>query len=180
MPIIEGTAQGVSDKLWGTREDDLMRGYSGNDIIIGGRGDDTIIGGQGEDVMMGGLDRDTFVFSAGHIVDDGTDIITDFDIRQDDMLQFLDSASADLNVLSIQLVKSEIEEKNGWDLRNNVDYGTDIVFTIENSESGDTQQILLLDAWSGGLAQAWDDYLSTMGMEIDGYVADADLYYNFA
>ncbi|MCB1335350.1 MAG: hypothetical protein KDK26_17325 [Roseivivax sp.] len=179
MPIIDGNAQGTADYLVGTAGDDLIRGFSGNDILLGGRGDDTIIGGYGEDVMQGGLDDDTFVFSAGHITDDSMDIITDFDIRQHDKLQFLDSDGAALEIMSICLVKSTIETMNGFDLRNNIDYGTDIVFTIRNAATGDTQQVLLLDAWSGGMNAQWEAYLNEQfGRGFDGYCDDADLYYN--
>jgi len=53
---------------------------------------------------------------------------------------------------------------NGIDLRNNVETGTDIIFTVLNSVTGAEQQIVLLDSWSGNMAAAWDAYLATMGL----------------
>lgn len=170
MADIIGTAQGVGDNLRGTAGDDKIQGLSGDDVIIAARGDDTVIGGQGSDVMAGGLGADTFEWSAGHIGQDDIDVITDFDIRQGDSLSFLNSAGGQgIEVLSIYKDKTVITEQNGVDLRNNVDYGTDLVIEIMNTATGKTQTIILLDAWSGNLDAMWSEYLEGTGLTIEDY-----------
>lgn len=162
-PVV-GNAQGVGDNLRGTRGDDLMQGQSGDDVLKGGRGEDRMIGGQGNDVMSGGLDADTFVWSAGHIGDGEVDYITDFSLMAGDMLQFLDSGSADLNVLSVEIQGVEATEANGEDLRNRQTSDNDVVFTIQNSETGATQEIVVLDSWSRGLNDEWEALLADLGL----------------
>lgn len=168
MNII-GNAQGVADSLIGTAGADRIEGLSGNDVLRGGRGNDTIIGGQGNDVVWGGLDADTFEWSAGHIADGGVDYVADFDLRQSDVLNFRSSGGGqNVEVLSIEFkYLSETTVAAGGsenvDLQNNVGTGTDVVFTVRNSVTGATQEIVLLDAWSGNLASQWDAYLAANG-----------------
>ncbi|MCF7702203.1 calcium-binding protein [Loktanella sp. M215] len=170
-----GTAQGVDDSITGTRGDDTMQGLSGNDYLNGGRGDDVIIGGAGSDVLMGGLGADEFQWSAGHISDGATDYVMDFDIRQGDTFSFLDSASAEFEVLSISHTMVDDAEFNGYDLRNG-DNSTDIVIEVYNATTNSTQKIVLLDSWSGGLNAQWEDYLATKGLSFsDGTMPSDDM-----
>jgi Ca2+-binding RTX toxin-like protein len=163
---INGTPN-VDDVLAGTAGADRIRGESGNDFINAGQGDDLVIGSSGSDVMRGGLGADTFQWSAGHITDGATDWIIDFSlIVQNDLLSFISSGGGqDVNVLSVVLTKLLDTEFNGFDLQNNVDFGTEIVFTVQNSVTGNTQDIVLLDAWSASTNDAWVDYLATLGLE---------------
>lgn len=176
MSII-GTAGGVADSLIGTAGADRIEGLSGDDVIRGGRGNDTIIGGQGNDVVWGGMDADTFEWSAGHITAGGVDYVADFDLRQNDTLSFRNSGGgANIEVLSIEFTKVVAENVSAGgsesvDLQNNVGFGTDVVFTVRNSSTGATQEIILLDAWSGNLASSWDAYLAANGWS--GLVASA-------
>jgi hypothetical protein len=166
MAIIEGTAQGVDDMLRGAAADDSIASFSGDDSIIAGRGDDTVIGGTGSDVLSGGLGSDTFVWSAGHLTDGAIDYVRDFSLRQGDALKFLDSGDGQVfEVVSIILTKLEETVFNGFDLNNNVERGTDIVFTVHNTATGATQEIALLDAWSNSQNDAWVDYLATLGLQ---------------
>lgn len=162
--IIEGTAQGVGDTLFGSKGDDLMMGQSGDDVMYGGRGDDRMIGGQGNDVMAGGLGADTFVWSAGHIGDGEADYVTDFDINFGDTLQFLDSDGGDFQVLSVQIEGSDATEQNGVDLRNKMTSDNDIVFSVMNTSTGAMQDIVLLDVWSSSKNAAWEEMLADMGL----------------
>ena len=166
MADFDGTAQGIGDSITGSRGDDVMRGFSGDDFLNGGRGDDVIIGGAGSDVLMGGLGADEFQWSAGHIGDGATDYVLDFDIRQGDTFSFLDSASADFQILSITRTMFEGTEFNGYDLRNG-SASTDIVFEVYNATTNATQKIVLLDSWSSGLNAQWEDYLATKGLSFD-------------
>lgn len=163
MADITGTVN-APDNLTGTSGDDKISSLSGNDVITGGRGNDLIIGGSGSDVMTGGLGADTFQWNAGHITNGATDYITDFDIRQSDKLSFLSSGGGQ-NVEIVGVTKGylSVTSANGVDLQNNVATGTDITFTIKNSVTGATQEIVLLDAWSGSLSGQWDAYLATLG-----------------
>lgn len=161
---VTGTAQGVGDTLRGTSGDDKVSGLSGDDVMRGGRGDDQMIGGQGNDVMFGGVGADTFVWSAGHIGDGEVDYVADFSLRQGDSLKFLDSASADFEVLSVEIQGVEATEANGVDLRNRQVSDNDIVFTVYNATTDSTQEIVLLDAWSRGMNDDWEAVLAEMGL----------------
>ena len=75
-----------------SRQDNIIRGYSGNDTLSGGlrsdtlygddgadniygqKGNDTLVGGIGNDRLEGGSGDDTYVFNPG----DGQDIVYDF------------------------------------------------------------------------------------------------------
>lgn len=78
--VINGGAD--NDEIDGGRDADTLSGDEGDDIIEGGRGNDTLIGGAGNDILEGGRDMDVFVFGAN----DGSDVITDFDIDDGDIL----------------------------------------------------------------------------------------------
>ena len=75
---------GVS--IVGTPAPDTLQGGAGSDTISGGKGADTIVGGAGDDLLTGGGGHrgDTFVFQPGF----GHDTITDFNVRQGDVLMF--------------------------------------------------------------------------------------------
>jgi Ca2+-binding RTX toxin-like protein len=163
---INGTPN-FDDVLAGTQGDDRIRGESGNDFINAGQGNDLVIGGSGSDVVRGGLGADAFEWSAGHITDGATDWVIDFSLTvQNDLLSFISSGGGqDVNVLSVVLTKLLDTEFNGFDLENNVETGTEIVFTVQNSVTGNIQDIVLLDAWSGATNDAWVDYLATLGLE---------------
>jgi hypothetical protein len=155
----------ANDTLNGTSGNDKIQGFSGNDVLSGGRGNDLLIGGSGSDVMTGGLDADTFQWSAGHIQNGAVDYITDFDIRQNDVLSFISSGGGqDIVIDSVTLGYSGETTANGVSLNNNVATGTDITFTVRNDVTGATQTIVLLDAWSGNLSSQWNDYLATLGV----------------
>jgi Ca2+-binding RTX toxin-like protein len=73
----------VSDVFFDTipaPDDDLIDGGTGADVIDGGIGEDTITGGAGDDTLTGGAGDDVFVIDDGF----GADVITDFDIADDD------------------------------------------------------------------------------------------------
>lgn len=88
-----GSSMGGNDFLSGGDGNDLMGGKGGNDTLLGDRGNDQLWGDDGDDVLRGGAgndiltgdDRsggqgtDTFVLAA----DEGTDIITDFEVGID-------------------------------------------------------------------------------------------------
>jgi Ca2+-binding RTX toxin-like protein len=99
----------LDDVLSGTEEDDSLYGYEygfpgdsydGSDTLDGGAGDDWLTGGSGPDVLTGGSGSDYFVFGnitehgeldgGGYYVsgEDGFDIITDFDVNEDTILDY--------------------------------------------------------------------------------------------
>ena len=154
---LRGGAQ--ADTVVGLRGDDVLGGSQNDDFINGGRDNDSITGGMGSDVMFGGLGSDAFFFRS---VDDGAvDWICDFSLSQGDTLVL----EGDISFISAVRVKLTETEFNGYDLRNNVDRGTDIVFTVQNA-GGDTATINLLDVWSQSLNAAWVTYLETFGVEL--------------
>ena len=162
--VVTGTSQNVSDTLKGKNTDDMLLGLSGDDVMFGRGGDDRMIGGKGSDVMSGGVGADTFVWSAGHIDNGDVDYVTDFNLNQGDMLQFLDSANGDIEILSINVTGSSATEQNGVDLRNEMRAENDVVISVMNTGTGAMQDIVLLDAWSASKNDAWVDLLADMGL----------------
>lgn len=61
--IIFGTDQ--DDRIRGTDNDDVIIGLDGNDRIIGGAGDDCLIGGEGNDRIIGGDGNDVLFGNGG-------------------------------------------------------------------------------------------------------------------
>ena len=72
----------------------------GKDIVVGNKGDDTIIGGAGSDKLTGGKGADTFSFDlidffdlnddAKVVYNNVVDTITDFNLKEHDVLNFGD------------------------------------------------------------------------------------------
>lgn len=170
MSVITGTNS--AETLTGTKGDDTVTGNSGDDVLFGGRGNDLLVGGSGSDVLFGGLDADTFRWSAGHITDGATDYVADFSLLSGDLLSFLSSGGGqDVSILGVSRSFRTDTTANGVDLQNNIASGTDIVFTVQNSVTGATQEIVLLDAWSASISAQWDAYLATLGTSFGGPVA---------
>jgi len=87
-----------NDSLFGNRQSDALDGGDGNDALFGGQDADTLIGGagadrlsgdRGQDVLTGGAGADRFVVGAGDeaIDSNSTDIITDFNVTDDDVIE---------------------------------------------------------------------------------------------
>ena len=76
---------------------------NGKDVVVGGKGDDTIIGGAGSDKLTGVKGSDTFSFSkadfftdnanGGSVFNKSVDTITDFNLSENDVLDFNDLGS---------------------------------------------------------------------------------------
>ena len=82
------TGSAGRDRLTGDSGNDVLRGNADNDTLTGGAGSDTLTGGEGKDLLDGGLGNDLLTGSLGRDVfilrsDNGRDIITDFQLRQD-------------------------------------------------------------------------------------------------
>jgi Ca2+-binding RTX toxin-like protein len=69
-----------NDKMYGSRYDDYLKGYTGKDLIKGAGGNDTLAGGDGNDTLYGGAGEDAFIFK---VKDIGSDRIADFSARAD-------------------------------------------------------------------------------------------------
>jgi Ca2+-binding RTX toxin-like protein len=177
-----GNAKGEDDTINGGRGDDHITGLSGDDFLSGGRDNDTLIGGIGSDVMSGGsmtsaggIDSDVFEWSAGHIGEGNIDWVTDFSIGSD-VLSFRSSGGGQ-NLVIDSATRAYVTNTtfNGNNLDNNVDTGTDIILTVRNSVTGATQQIVLLDSWSGTLAPQWDAYFTSLGLTLGDNVGKVTL-----
>jgi hypothetical protein len=59
---INGTGNGLANKLAGNEAANVLSGQGGDDLMYGNGGDDTLIGGTGKDELWGGAGSDTFVF----------------------------------------------------------------------------------------------------------------------
>lgn len=69
-----------ADTISGGDGDDDLLGQAGGDVIKGQGGADLVSGGKGDDTLTGNDGSDLFVFA----VDDGFDVIKDFDAKGDD------------------------------------------------------------------------------------------------
>ncbi len=58
---INGTGNGLANRLTGNGAANVLSGGAGNDTLIGGGGNDTLNGGAGADSMTGGLGNDTYI-----------------------------------------------------------------------------------------------------------------------
>ena len=72
--------------LTGDADDNILTGGAGKDSLSGGDNNDSLWGGKGNDYLTGGDGADTFIFRAG----EGTDVITDYNAEDGDLLQILD------------------------------------------------------------------------------------------
>lgn len=75
------------DKLLGTKLKDQLFGQGGNDKLDGGKGDDVVVGGQGSDSLTGGKGADTFVFGKDDFTKKMVDTVSDFTLKDGDILQ---------------------------------------------------------------------------------------------
>ncbi|MEG3928586.1 S8 family serine peptidase [Microcoleus sp. D3_18a_C4] len=70
------------DRINGLNDDDILLGDAGNDTIWGNAGSDLLAGDAGLDVLIGGTESDIFVLEE----QEGTDILTDFNLNERDRL----------------------------------------------------------------------------------------------
>lgn len=73
-------AGGGRDTLNGGLGSDILDGGAGSDYLVGAAGKDQLNGRKGDDELTGGKGQDWFVFRSR---DDGSDIVTDYNRRQD-------------------------------------------------------------------------------------------------
>lgn len=71
---INGTGNGLANRLSGNSAANILNGEAGNDTIIGNGGNDQLVGGLGDDILYGGDGNDSFHFAAL----EGADTISDF------------------------------------------------------------------------------------------------------
>ena len=85
----------------GNKLDNLLLGNDGHNILKGMAGNDTLIGGKGSDTLTGGKGIDTFSFSTSDFLTENesgdfvfnksVDTISDFNLKDGDLLSFVDS-----------------------------------------------------------------------------------------
>lgn len=80
---LAGAGNAGANAIIGNSGANRIEGRGGADGLDGRGGSDRIIGGTGNDMLTGGTGNDTFVFAKG----DGQDVITDFDVSGDDVLE---------------------------------------------------------------------------------------------
>ena len=83
------SGNGGNDTIAGGAGHDLIDGGIGNDVIVGGAGNDRIIGSLGADRLTGSLGADIFVFRSlgdSTMAVSGRDTITDFSFGQGDRI----------------------------------------------------------------------------------------------
>ncbi len=116
----------------------VINGTRGHDELIGTDQDDIITGGQRNDILTGGEGKDIFVWNAGDdrsfIGQDPSDIVTDFNIAEGDVLDFSD------------LLVGE-EAGNLTDFISITEDGSDIVIELK-PDAGDVTQTVILQGRS--------------------------------
>jgi Ca2+-binding RTX toxin-like protein len=92
---IDGTGNGLANKITGNDADNTLSGGAGNDKLMGLDGDDVLVGGAGQDIMFGGAGADHFVFQAisDSVTGPARDFIKDFAAGTDK----IDLAAIDAN-----------------------------------------------------------------------------------
>ncbi len=98
--VMDGGA--AADFLSGRGGNDLIGGGGGNDRLLGGAGNDSLLGGAGQDTLTGGVGADVFrYFGAGESPAQATarDVITDFVAGRDVVVDRIDVAAIDANLL---------------------------------------------------------------------------------
>jgi Ca2+-binding RTX toxin-like protein len=98
VPWLDTTIQGANTITIKNVDGIEVDAGEGKDTIIGSIGNDTIIGGLGSDKLTGGKGIDTFVFNNSDfftentngdlVFNKSTDTITDFNIKEEDTLEF--------------------------------------------------------------------------------------------
>lgn len=87
-----------NDALFGLGGDDSLNGGRGDDAIDGGAGNDRMAGYNGNDVLTGGDGADTFAFGGDAQSFANTDVVTDFNAAEGDMIDLTDYFQSSLNV----------------------------------------------------------------------------------
>ena len=112
----------------------IINGTRGHDELIGTDQDDIITGGQRNDILTGGEGKDIFVWNAGDdrsfIGQNPSDIVTDFNIAEGDVLDFSD------------LLVGE-ESGNLTDFISITEDGSDIVIQLKPDAGEVTQTVIL-------------------------------------
>ncbi len=87
------SANTLDNSLTGNGKANTIYGGFGNDTLNGGAGNDKLYGDEGNDVFTGGLGADAFVWSWDSSPNTGNpniDVVTDFSLKQKDLLNFKD------------------------------------------------------------------------------------------
>jgi Ca2+-binding RTX toxin-like protein len=116
----------------GTDLDEVLIGDSGVDFLVGGGGDDILIGNNGNDTMTGGSGADVFIWSEGQ---SGTDVVTDFNIGEGDVLDIADLLVGESNPTAAEL-----------DAYMSIASGADTTITIFGDQ-GNADQIIQLNGF---------------------------------
>ena len=86
---INGTGNGLVNRIFGNSAANRINGGGGNDILNGGGGNDNLTGGAGNDNLTGGIGADRFIYNTNATFTRtavGVDTITDFIISQNDKM----------------------------------------------------------------------------------------------
>ena len=159
-----------SDSLEGGNGNDVLDGGSGVDFLYGGDGDDILIGGTGNDYLQGGTGNDTYIFGAGH----GLDNVYEYDFLDGEMntLNFSEYSSNELwfDLHNGQLIISHIGTRDQVKLDN---WGENSNFDHYNIVTADGKQIGASQIRQ--LVEAMATFDTAHGIDRYGYFNQADL-----
>lgn len=109
-----------ADNIHGGSGDDVIRGGDGSDLLHGGLGDDILYGDDGADTIFGGAGADTFRFEAATAYS-GIDIIKDFSLAQNDVIDIADVLDGIYDPMSDALTDFVQFSQSGSDTVVNID-----------------------------------------------------------
>ena len=100
------SVEGGDDMLYGGPGHDLIFGNGGDDRLFGGTDNDQLVGGDGDDLLRGSLGHDILTGDAGSdsfvlAIDEGLDIITDFEIDSDLLVLYTGVSSDTISITQL-------------------------------------------------------------------------------
>jgi Ca2+-binding RTX toxin-like protein len=133
-----------NDIIYGEGDaDTFLGGDDGDDTIYGGAGNDSLGGGDGEDILDGGTGADAMTGGTGndiYVIDDASDIATEWSDEGIDTVQSSVSFTLDSNIENLTLTGSSAINGTGNSL-DNILTGNSGVNTLTGGDGDDTYVI---------------------------------------
>jgi Ca2+-binding RTX toxin-like protein len=139
-----------NDTVWAGLGNDTIFGNDGNDLLNGEGGNDILRGETGADILTGnaGVDRfDYNSFSHSGVGSSNRDIITDFNISQADIIDFVDAVTA----AGITLKYFGSANFSGINGLRYVVQGSDTLIQLDTNNDSTADFEILLQGFSGSL-----------------------------
>ncbi|TNC45933.1 hypothetical protein FHG66_19870 [Rubellimicrobium rubrum] len=165
MAALNGTGNGIANRLTGNGASNLLRGGAGNDRLLGQAGYDRLNGEIGQDKLTGGVGNDVFVFTSRA---EAKDVITDFHNTSGDNDRFHINAAAFGGGLvgGRQASASQFQMANDNVLQGTAEANFRFIFEVDATKlwfdsngSGAGGLVLVADLQAGATVTAGDIWL---------------------